>query len=126
MQQLRIQRLGDNLKPVNKNTRNKIINTVTIPEGWWNSFSTFDFISEKESAPIFNLHRERKPAPLSNTLPLTNYWKIRQGDYRSKADKSKLVKNKKQKKILDLITLISAVIISTALTLAVSFIIAKV
>ena len=126
MAELKLQRLGDKHLSLNKFPRNKRIESVFIPDGWWSSYSTFDFITEKEPAPIFKLDPPKSPSRMIESLPQTKYWKIRQGDYRSKADRSKLTYNKKQKKIIDLITLFSAIIITTAITLAVSFIIAKI
>ncbi len=107
---------------------------VKLPDDWWYSVSTFEVLIPKKSSPVYRLTQTTSPykhneagvqAERIKRLPRTKYWEIRQGDYRSKAEESKMLNRRKNKARNELIGLSLTTIFSTILVIIISYLIAR-
>ncbi len=103
---------------------NKDVFTVNIPAGWWISISSFDIITPKTTPKIYKLDSKNDIAANQKSLPRTKYWEIRQGDYRSKAEQSKMLDRRKNRRRNQFIELSLTTLISTVIVLLISYLIA--
>lgn len=106
--------------------RNRKTIEINIPPDWWYTISTFELTVPKTIAPVYRLPEIKNSVDRIKRLPKTNYWEIRNGDYRSKAEESKLINRRKNKKMSNTIGLIAMLILTTVIMLAVSYSIAQI
>jgi hypothetical protein len=93
----------------------KLIAVIDLPNDWWYVKNSYDFNSPVKNLKLLSLKGDTKMTRTNSELPKPNYWEIKQGDYRSRAEKSKLIESKKNKKKLEIISLTAVIIISIIL-----------
>ena len=97
---------------------------INIPSDWWYSISTFEVIVPKTPALVYKLPTINNSEVRLKRLPMTNYWKIRQGDYRSKAKESKTLIRMTNIKRIEYIWLSVVLIFSIIIVLLSSYLVA--
>ena len=93
----------------------KLIAVIDIPLDWWYVKNSYEFNVPVKNLKLLSLKSDKKMKEKYSALPKPNYWEIKQGDYRSRAEKSKLIESKKFKKRLEIISLTTVIIISIIL-----------
>ena len=111
----------------NNDDKEELIAIVNLPVDWWYIKNSYDIFSAKPTLEIFQINN---PALVRNNneeeLPSSSYWDIKHGDYRSKAEKSKLIKSKELKTKLEKLGLYFVIVLSAVITGLVSSLIAKI
>ena len=93
----RLEERRNDLRGVTAIRKTKQTAVVNIPLDWWYTISTFEIIEPKPVAKVYKLAEINTPTERVKRLPRTKYWEIRQGDYRSKAEESKMLNRRKHK-----------------------------
>lgn len=93
----------------------KLIAVIDIPLDWWYVKNSYEFNVPVKNLKLLSLKSDKKMKEKYSALPKPNYWEIKQGDYRSRAEKSKLIESKKFKKRLEIISLTTVIVISIIL-----------
>ncbi len=93
----------------------KLIAVIDLPFDWWYVKNSYEINIPVKNLKLLTLKGDTKMVQKSSALPKPNYWEIKQGDYRSRAEKSKLIESKKFKKRLEVISLTAVIIISIIL-----------
>lgn len=104
----------------------KQIAVINIPKDWWYVKYSYEFNQSVKSLKLLTLNSDAKMVKKNYELPKPNYWEIKQGDYRSRAEKSKLIESKKIKKKLEVISLTAVIILSIILVSFLSSILTKI
>lgn len=104
----------------------KQIAVINIPKDWWYVKYSYEFNQSVKSLKLLTLNIDAKMVKKNYELPKPNYWEIKQGDYRSRAEKSKLIESKKIKKKLEVISLTAVIILSIILVSFLSSILTKI
>jgi hypothetical protein len=103
-----------------------LIAVIDLPLNWWYVKNSYDFNSPVKNLRLLSLKGDTKMTKTKSELPKPNYWEIKQGDYRSRAEKSKLIESKKYKKKLEIISLTAVIIISIILVSVLSSILTRI
>jgi hypothetical protein len=104
----------------------KKIAVINLPSDWWYVKYSYEFNRPVKNLKLLSLNNDAKMIKKNYELPKPNYWEIKQGDYRSRAEKSKLIESKKFKKKLEVISLTAVIILSIILVSFLSSILTKI
>jgi hypothetical protein len=104
----------------------KQIAVINLPNNWWYVKYSYEFNQPVKNLKLLTLNNDAEMIKNNYELPKPNYWEIKQGDYRSRAEKSKLIESKKFKKKLEVISLTAVIILSIILVSILSSILTKI
>ena len=110
----------------NNDDKEELIAIVNLPVDWWYIKNSYDIFSAKPALEIFQINNQALERNTNKELPRSSYWDIKHGDYRSKAEKSKLIKSKELKTKLEKLGLYFVIVLSAVITGLVSSLIAKI
>lgn len=67
------------------------LRTLKLPENWWHTTISHDLEKSKHTLKLIKFNQQQKKRTPSPSLPRTDYWDVRKGDYRVKESLSKPV-----------------------------------
>lgn len=92
---------------------------LKLPENWWHTTISHDLEKSKDILKLIKLKQQPKKKILSPSLPGTDYWDVRRGDYKVKESSGKTVYHSPEFKKVITFTHFSLTVVLTIATVVV-------